>query len=328
MNSYRLSLVDKGTSTDMTAVVGRVWGWVSPANLYSTWGSKTKPEKPLTTLSQTQSRWGLWGLTSWVWRSEKPKNDQKTLAEEFWETEENVTPFEIEELRAMRPEVENVAAQSSSRWWRRMLPSSYFFWPRWSSSTGLRQRKCAGWNEGTWDTDEIDGESDYGTPPPSPTHLSHKQSAFQFFSRSWTGEILPEHYEICFNFLRHLFDLFVVGFLKTVSSPAKIILDALGVQGALKLWLHGMAMFLVSSLGMAGLLWAVQEHLPQFAVIYGIVQALVISVSVHQSEIVGEGDDGKGDDEVKVAEGEKDTWEQNEPQQTTDESNKGVKLRS
>lgn len=319
-------------TADMTAVVGRVWGWVSPANLYSSWGSKTKPEKPLTMDSQIESRWGLWGLTAWVWRGENTKKDQKTLTEEFWETEESFKPLEVEELRAMGPDVEpeKAVAQSSSRWWRRMLPSRYFFWPRWSTSTGLRQQKCAGWNEGTWDCDEVDGESDYGTPPPSPTPLSqHPSAAFRFFSRSWTGEIVPEHYNICFNFLRHLFDLFVVGFLSTVSPPSKIILDVLGVQGSLKLWLHGMAMFLVASVGMAGLLWAVQEYLLQFALIYGIVQALVISVSVRQNEALAEGDDGKGDDEVKEAEEEQDDiWEQSKPQQTTDESKNGVKLRS
>lgn len=316
----------------MTAVVGRVWGWVSPANLYSSWGSKTKPEKPLTMDSQIESRWGFWGLTAWVWRGENTKKDQKTLTEEFWETEESFKPLEVEELRAMGPDVEpeKAVVQSSSRWWRRMLPSRYFFWPRWSTSTGLRQQKCAGWNEGTWDCDEVDGESNYGTPPPSPTPLSQQPSAaFQFFSRSWTGEIVPEHYNICFNFLRHLFDLFVVGFLSTVSPPTKIILDVLGVQGALKLWLHGMAMFLVVSVGMAGLLWAVQEYLLQFALIYGIVQALVISVSVRQNEALEEGADGKGDDEVKEGEEEQDDiWEQNNPQQTTDESKNGVKQRS
>lgn len=315
----------------MTAVVGRVWGWVSPVNLYSSWGSKTKPEKPLTD-SQIKSRWSLWGLTAWVWRGGNTKKDQKTQAEEFWETEENFKPLEVEELRAMSPDVETekAAAQSSSCWWRRILPSRYFFWPWWSTSTGLRQQKCAGWNEGTWDSDEVDGESDYGTPPPSPTPLSRQASAFRFFSRSWTGEILPEHYNICFNFLRHLFDLFVVGFLSTVSPPTKIILDVLGVQGALKLWLHGMAMFLVSSVGMAGLLWAVQEYLLQFALIYGIVQALVISVSVRQSEALAEGDDGKGDGEVNEGEEEEqdDIWELNKPQQTTDEIKNGVKQRS
>lgn len=311
----------------MTAVVGRVWGWVSPVNLYSSWGSQTKPEKPPTTDIQTKSRWGLWGLTGWVWRGENSKKDQKTITEEFWETEETLKPLEVEELRA-DVEIDKPAAQSS-RWYSRMLPSRYFFWPRWSSSTTLHQRKCAGWNEGTWDSDEVDGQSDYGTPPPSPTPLSQQQSAFQFFSRSWTGQIVPEHYNICFNFLRHFFDLFVVGFLTTVSPPTKFILDVVGVQGTLKLWLHGMAMFLVSSVGMAGLLWVVQEYLLHFAVIYGIVQAMVISVSVRQSEALAEGDDGKGDGEVKEGEEEQaDTWEQNEPQQTADESKKGVKQRS
>ncbi|XP_056335989.1 uncharacterized protein C6orf47 homolog [Danio aesculapii] len=316
----------------MTAVVGRVWGWVSPANLYSSWGSRTKPETPVTIKHETKSRWSLWGLTSLVWRGENAKKDQKTITEEFWETQEHFKPLEVEELRALRPdlETEKVVVQSSPSWWRRMLPSRYFFWPRWSSSssTKLRQQKCAGWNEGTWDSDEVDGESDYGTPPPSPMPLSQK-AAFRFFSRSWTGNIMPEHYDICFNFLRHLFDLFVVGFLSTVSPPTKVILDVLGVQGALKLWLHGMAMFLVSAVGMAGLLWVVQEYLLPFALIYGIIQAMVISVSVRQSEALAEGDDGKGDEEVAEGEEEQaDIWEQNEPQQTADESNKGVKKRS
>lgn len=309
----------------MTAVVGRVWGWVSPASLYSSWGSKAKPEKPPTTEIHARSRWGLWGLTAWVWRGENTKKDQKTIAEEFWETEETFKPLEVEELRA-DVEIEKAAARSSSRWWSRMLPSRYFFWPRWSLSTPLHQQKCAGWSEGTWDSDEVDGESDYGTPPPSPTPQT---SAFQFFSRSWTGEIVPEHYDICFNFLRHLFDLFVVGFLTTVSPPTKLLLDVLGVQGALKLWLHGMAMFLVSSVGMAGLLWVVQEYLLLFASIYGIVQALVISVSVRQSEASADGDDGKADGEVTKSEEEQnDIREQNEPQRTADESKNGDKQRS
>ncbi|XP_052389688.1 uncharacterized protein LOC127935646 [Carassius gibelio] len=305
----------------MTAVVGRVWGWVSPANLYSSWGNHAKPEKPATTEIQTRSRWGLWGLTALVWRGKNTKEDQKTITDEFWEAEETIKPLDIEDLRA-DVEIEKAAAQSPSHWWRRMLSSRYFFWPRWSASTTLRQQKCAGWSDGTWDGDEVDGQSEYGTPPPSPTP---QKSAFQFFSRSWKGEIMPEHYDICFNFLRHFFDLFVVGFLTTVSPPTKFTLDVLGVQGALKLWLHGMAMFLVSTVGMAGLLWVVQEYLLLFALVYGIVQALVISVSVHQSEASAEGDDEKADGEVRESKEEQnDIWEQNEPQRTADESKKGV----
>ncbi|AWP04989.1 DUF4661 domain containing protein [Scophthalmus maximus] len=115
----------------------------------------------------------------------------------------------------------------------------------------------------------------------------------------WKVEILPEHHDICFNFIRHLFDLFVVGFLWTVSPPAKLILEVLGVQGALRLWLHGMAMFFVSTVGMAGLLWLIQEYLPQFALIYGIIQAVVISVSVRQSVIIGLDEDKEEKDELE-----------------------------
>lgn len=134
----------------------------------------------------------------------------------------------------------------------------------------------------------MDGDfSDYGTPPPSPTPPSQLSSPFRLFTHSLKVELLPEHHQICFNFLRHLFDLFVVGFLWSVSPPTKLLLEVLGVQGPLRLWLHGMAMFLVSTVGMAGLLWWVQEYLPQFALVYGIVQALVLSVSVRKSVILG-----------------------------------------
>lgn len=113
-------------------------------------------------------------------------------------------------------------------------------------------------------------------------------------------EILPEHYDICFNFLRHLFDLFVVGFLWTVSPPTKLILEVFGVQGTLRLWFHGMAMFLVSTVGMAGLLWLIQEYLPQFALIYGIMQAVVISVSMKQSVLFSVNEDkGSPDEEIR-----------------------------
>uniref|UniRef100_A0A3B1IIN5 Si:ch73-25f10.6 n=1 Tax=Astyanax mexicanus TaxID=7994 RepID=A0A3B1IIN5_ASTMX len=279
----------------MTAVVGRVWSWVSPGNLYRPWGSKAKSDKTFTNEGQLKSRWSLGGVTSWVWGGQKNLSDQITPIEEFWDAEERHKPLEIEDLSAA--ETETVAPQKPPRWWSRMLPSAYFFWPRsstgYSTVDGLRQRKCMGWSEASEkDFDTKDGElSDYGTPPPSPTPLSKKPSPFQLLARTWTGDILPEHYEICFNFLRHLFDLFVVGFLLTVSHPTRFILDVLGVQGPLKLWIHGMAMFLVSSVGMAGLLWLVQEYLPQFALVYGIVQALVISVSVGQSVILGTEDD-------------------------------------
>ncbi|XP_076864560.1 uncharacterized protein C6orf47 homolog [Brachyhypopomus gauderio] len=300
----------------MSAVVGRVWAWMSPSSFYHLWGNKGKPETTFTSGDQMKSRWGVGRVTSWVWGGQKNQSDQNTPVEEYWEAEEE-TPksLEIEELRAV--ELDTAVPQRAPRWWSRWIP--YFFsWPRSTNTSGLRQRTFAAWNEASWDSDSKDGElSDYGTPPPSPTPFSKRSSLIQVLARTWTGEILPEHYEICFNFLRHLFDLFVVGFLWTVSPPTKFILDVLGVQGALKLWLHGMAMFLVSSVGMAGLLWLVQEYLPQFALIYGIIQALVISVSVQQSVILGTGDNEERDGEEE----DEDAWQQSE---TTNGTNKGV----
>uniref|UniRef100_A0A8C7MT81 Si:ch73-25f10.6 n=1 Tax=Oncorhynchus kisutch TaxID=8019 RepID=A0A8C7MT81_ONCKI len=279
----------------MTAVVGRVWGWVRPVISYRPWGSKAGPDKtmrdkPVAEEQQTRGSWGfLGGLTTWVWGAgqKRQTSEQTTLIEEYWEaSEEKIQSREVEELGAGKQEAEGKAEHGDSRWWNKILPPSHLFWPRTAEPGGLSQRKCVG---AGWDSDK-DGEySDYGTPPPSPTPSS--SSAFRFFALAWNGVIVPEHYEICFNLLRHLFDLLVVGFLWIVSPPTKLVLEVLGVQGGLKLWLHGMAMFSVSTVGMAGLLWLVQEYLLQFALLYGIVQALVISVSIQQSVILGEGDE-------------------------------------
>ncbi|TSK28258.1 hypothetical protein Baya_2445 [Bagarius yarrelli] len=274
----------------MSAVVGRVWSWVNPGNLYRPWASKAKSEISHPAEGQKKSRWILGGVTSWVWGGWRKPSDQKAPSEEFWEAQEEIVKaLEVEDLKADR--VDTPPPVNPPRWWNRLISPAFYLWP--TPFSGLGQKKSTV-SEKSRDPDANDGDfSDYGTPPPSPVPLSMKSSTFRFFAQSWSGEILPEHYEICFNFLRHLFDLFVVGFLWTVSPPAKFVLEVLGVQGALKLWLHGMAMFLVSSVGMAGLLWLVQEYLPQFALIYGIVQALVISVSVRQSVILGTGEDEK-----------------------------------
>ncbi|KAM9737204.1 uncharacterized protein C6orf47 homolog [Menidia menidia] len=117
--------------------------------------------------------------------------------------------------------------------------------------------------------------------PPTP-------SPFRLFLGGLAAPVLPEHEEICFNLLRHLFDLMAVGFLRAASRPARLLLELTGVRGALRLWLHGMAMFLVATAGVAGLLWAVQEHLPQLALLYGLVQALVISVSLRRGAVAME----------------------------------------
>lgn len=284
----------------MTAVLGRAWGWMH------SWGSYGPQEKTTTLIVETpkpyeKGGWRLTGWTSWIWGGWRKQSDQSGAAEEFWEAQEKLQPVEIEELRAGKLEAE--ASLQGPKWWNRYLPTAYL-WPRKTELPGLRQRKSDSRRE-----HDVDGDfSDYGTPPPSPTAFSSQlTSPFRLFAHSWNMEIVPEHYDICFNFLRHLFDLFVVAFLWIVSPPTKLILEVLGVQGALRLWFHGMAMFFVSTVGMAGLLWLIQEYLPQFALIYGIIQALVISVSVRQSVFLGVEEGEEGNDNVKETDKKKDT---------------------
>ncbi|KAM4539708.1 uncharacterized protein C6orf47 homolog [Odontesthes bonariensis] len=259
----------------MASVLGRAWGWVR------SWGNSVPAENTptLTPESQTQPGRGGWGQrvwSPWIWGGWRGQSAQCPggAAEEFWEAQEKLQPMGS-------PGKQAEAASQQSGWWSRYV-STLYLWPRKTEPGGLRRRRGEAWEQ------DIDGDfSDYGTPPPSPPPSSQLTSPFRLFAHSLTVETLPEHYDICFNFLRHLFDLFVVAFLWTVSPPAKLILEVLGLQGALRLWVHGMAMFLVSTVGMAGLLWLIQEYLPEFALIYGIVQALVISVSVRQSVILG-----------------------------------------
>lgn len=289
----------------MTAVVGRAWGWVRSL------GSGAMSENTTSEIAKGRkhdsSVQGLSGWTSWIWGGWRRQRDQSIPVEEYWEAQEKLQPMEA--LGARKQETD-AHSEQVSHWWNKYLPTFYLSWPRKTEPSRLRRRKRDGRSG-----DDIDGDfSDYGTPPPSPTPPSSQlTSPFRLFADSFKVEILPEHYEICFNFLRHLFDLFVVGFLWTVSSPAKLILEVLGVQGAMRLWFHGMAMFFVSTVGMAGLLWLIQEYLPQFALIYGIIQALVISVSVRQSVILGI-EEGKeeNDEDVKETEELKDRSEHKE----------------
>ncbi|KAM8883171.1 uncharacterized protein C6orf47 homolog isoform 1-T2 [Synchiropus picturatus] len=269
----------------MTAVVGKAWGWVR------SWGCSNSNSS----FSSGNSE-GVRGWTSWIWGGWKRQSDQSSYVEEYWEAHEKIQPVEIEEIHASQQE-----GEPATRWWNRYLPVHFFYWPR-SIQTA---RKRVQVQKGGAD---MDGDfSDYGTPPPSPPPSSKISSPFRLFVDSCNMEILPEHYDICFNFLRHLFDLFVVGFLWTVSPPTKLILEVFGVQGTLRLWFHGMAMFFVSTVGMAGLLWLIQEYLPQFALIYGVMQAMVISVSMKQSVLFNVKEDKESpDDESKETNNKKD----------------------
>ncbi|XP_055013295.1 uncharacterized protein C6orf47 homolog [Boleophthalmus pectinirostris] len=272
----------------MTAVVGRAWGWVR------SWGSKPDTQHTQATIIAEEKKPSR-GWTSWLWLGWSRKSDLNSPVEEFWEAPEKIQPMEVEELKAGKDETDG----SQPRWWSKLLPTYYIYWPKKAATaTTITQQP------------RKRHESDiYGTPPPSPT--PPVTSPFRLFVSGWQMEIIPEHYDICFNFLRHLFDLFVVGFLWTVSTPSKIVVEILGVQGALRLWFHGMAMFFVATIGMAGLLGLIREYLAQFTLVYGIIQALVISVSMKQSVLFGGiEEEQKKEEEVKEkVEVKKDTKE-------------------
>lgn len=253
-------------------LVGRALGWLV------SWGSDTtctagqRDLQKAAVVSDDPRRWTWWTWRTWGGR--RHQLEQSSSAEEFWEAREKpLAPTEVKDVGATEKERERSEAGST---WRRYLPSSLLWWST-RKTDGLKEQKG-----------DVDADfSDYGTPPPSPPPCAPLTSPFRLFAHTWNLEVLPEHHQICFNFLRHLFDLFTVGFLWTVSPPTKLVLEVLGVQGPLRLWLHGMVMFLVSTIGMAGLLWLVQEYLAHFALIYGLVQAVVISVSLRQSVILG-----------------------------------------
>ncbi|CAL1583789.1 unnamed protein product [Knipowitschia caucasica] len=278
----------------MTALVRRAWGWVR------SWGHKHgTPYAPETVLVEEKKPSPSRGWTSWMWKSA-----ESSPVEEFWEAPEKIQPMEVEELKAGKQEAE---VQMGLRWWNKWLPTSYIHWPKTASSAPVQRKR-------------LDYDI-YRTPPPSPPPPI--SSPFRLFVSSWNLEIASEHYDICFNFLRHLFDLFVVGFLWTISTPSKMVLEILGVQGALRLWFHGMAMFLVATVGMAGLLGLIREYLAQFTLVFGIIQALVISVSVKQSVILGGVEDEHQQQQEEVKEKEK-----AEVKKDTKESRGGIKAMS
>ncbi|XP_063794189.1 uncharacterized protein C6orf47 homolog [Pseudophryne corroboree] len=106
-----------------------------------------------------------------------------------------------------------------------------------------------------------------------------------------------EHFQICINLVHHIIDLCASGCLWLFSPVFRITLDVFGLQGALKLWIHGLAIFLATTYGMYLLLWLAQEYIVQLASFYGILQTLVLIVSLR-----AEREEEKGEEEAIVNE--------------------------
>ncbi|XP_056396930.1 uncharacterized protein LOC130291751 [Hyla sarda] len=140
-----------------------------------------------------------------------------------------------------------------------------------------------------------------------------------------------EHFQICINLVHHIIDICASGCLWLFAPVFRITLDIFGFQGALKLWIHGIAIFLATTYGMYLLLWLAQEYIFQLASFYGILQTLVLIVSLKAEQEAGRGEheeeaerlsDRK--DEVESEEGHgEDRWAGGEDEDE-DYNNEGV----
>ncbi|XP_040179025.1 uncharacterized protein C6orf47 homolog [Rana temporaria] len=114
------------------------------------------------------------------------------------------------------------------------------------------------------------------------------------------SNIESEHFQICINLVHHIIDVCASGCLWLFSPVFRITLDVFGIQGALQLWIHGLAVFLATTYGMYLLLWLAQEYIFQLTSLYVVLQTLVLIVSLK-----GEREDEKGKEEAIEFESEK-----------------------
>ncbi|XP_040261375.1 uncharacterized protein LOC120977480 [Bufo bufo] len=98
-----------------------------------------------------------------------------------------------------------------------------------------------------------------------------------------------EHFQICINLVHHIIDICTCGCLWLFSPVFRVTLDIFGFQGALKLWIHGIAIFLATTYGMYLILWLAQEYIFQLASFYGILQTFVLIVSLKAEQESGKG---------------------------------------
>ncbi|KAM5326265.1 uncharacterized protein C6orf47 homolog [Glossophaga mutica] len=102
--------------------------------------------------------------------------------------------------------------------------------------------------------------------------------------------------QISTNLTLHLLELLASALLGLCSRPLRAALDAVGLSGPLGLWLHGLLSFLAALHGLHAVLSLLTAHPLHFACLFGLLQALVLAVSLRESS---------GDEEDADLEGEK-----------------------
>lgn len=105
-----------------------------------------------------------------------------------------------------------------------------------------------------------------------------------------------ESLQISTNLTLHLLELLASAMLGLCSRPLRAALDALGLSGPLGLWLHGLLSFLAALHGLHAVLSLLTAHPLHFACLFGLLQALVLAVSLREPS---------GNEEAMDLEGEK-----------------------
>ncbi|EHB16061.1 hypothetical protein GW7_04780 [Heterocephalus glaber] len=88
--------------------------------------------------------------------------------------------------------------------------------------------------------------------------------------------------QISTNLTLHLLELLASSLLALCSRPLRAALDALGLRGPLGLWLHGLLSFLAALHGLHAVLSLLTAHPLHFAGLFGLLQALVLAVSLRE----------------------------------------------
>lgn len=148
-----------------------------------------------------------------------------------------------------------------------------------------------------WDPVDSGGVKNLGVSPQGrlgttgPEALLEKPGRRQKLLRWLRGEPgAPSHYlqdpeeylQISTNLTLHLLELLASALLALCSRPLRAILDALGLRGPVGLWLHGLLCFLAALHGLHTVLSLLTAHPLHFACLFGLLQALVLAVSLRE----------------------------------------------
>ncbi|CAO2623132.1 Uncharacterized protein C6orf47 homolog [Lemmus lemmus] len=144
-----------------------------------------------------------------------------------------------------------------------------------------------------WDSVDSGGMKNLGVSPQGelgttgPEALLKKPSRRRQLRRKARAPSHPlqapeESLQISSNLILHLLELLASALLALCSRPLRAILNAVGLRGSVGLWLHGLLCFLAALHGLHSVLGLLTAHPLRFACLFGLLQALVLVVSLRK----------------------------------------------